>query len=121
MDVVSDISARATNDPAFTLWHPENPAHVAATLNASLFQGLLGSFRLMKWNHGIVYLGALAMQLGVEIGEQTMRVLKETLAKTSMYEEAKGQMEKAIEGYKSGEMWDFGNKGVVETMEAGGE
>ncbi len=68
-----------------------------------------------------MYLCALAMQLGAEIDKQDMQVLKETLAKTSMYDEAKGQMEKAIEGYKSGEKWDFGSKGVVETMQAGGE
>lgn len=115
---ISDEAGRLANDPDFTLWHPDNHDEVVGKLNAGLFHQLLEKFQAKNWKHGIIYLGALSMQLGVKIAAEDLLVLKETLPRVSMYDEAKEQMRKGLEGYKSdGEAWDFESPGVHETFE----
>lgn len=48
------------------------------------------------------------MLLGVKVSDEDMRVLRDTLPRTKMYDEAKAQMQKALDGYKNdGEAWNF--------------
>lgn len=75
-----------------------------------------------SWKHGIIYLGALAMQLGVQIGDKDMHVLRDTLPRARMYDEARAQMQKGLDGYKNnGEAWDFESLGLEETIRVKGE
>ena len=117
-DDISDEAGRLANDPDFTFLYPENHDAVVTKLNSGLFHQLLENFQAKNWKHGVIYLGALSMQLGVKIVEEDMRVLKETLTRVRMYDEAKEQMRKGLEGYKSdGVAWDFESPGVIETMQ----
>ena len=60
------------------------------------------------------------MQLGVNIGDEDMLVLKKTLPRARMNDEAKEQMRNGLEGYKNdGEAWDFKSPGLHETMASG--
>lgn len=62
------------------------------------------------------------MQLGVKIGEEDMQVLRNTLPRAEMYDEARAQMQKGLDGYKGdGEGWDFESLGLEETMMTTGE
>ena len=123
LDVIGDISDQAgqlANDRDFNFWYPNNREKVVEKLNARLFHQLLDKFRAKNWKHGIIYLGALSMQLGVKISDEEMLVLKETLPRTRMYDEAKEQMRVGLEGYKNdGEPWDFKNPGLQETASLG--
>ena len=75
-----------------------------------------------SWKHGIIYLGALAMRLGVKIDDKDMQVLRDTLPRAKMYDEAKAQMQKGLDGYKNdGEAWDFESLGLEDTIRAKGE
>lgn len=88
-------------------------------LSAGLFHQLLEKFKAKNWKHGIVYLGALSMQLGVKFNDEEMLLLKETLPRTRMYDQAKEQMRLGLEGYKNdGEAWDFKSPGVLENMDS---
>lgn len=117
-DDISDEAGRLANDPDFTFSHPENHDTTVTKLNGGLFHQLLEKFQTKNWKHGVIYLGALSMRLGVKIAEEDMRVLKETLTRVRMYNEAKEQMHKGLEGYKSdGVAWDFKSPGVIETMQ----
>lgn len=116
-DDISDQAGRLANDPDFTLLYPEKRDQVVHKLNAGIFHQLLEKFQAKNWKHGIIYLGALSMQLGVKIVDEDMLVLKKTLPRVTMYDLAKEQMRKGLEGYKNnGEAWDFESPGVVETM-----
>ena len=56
------------------------------------------------------------MQLGASISIEDLDTVRQTLTRTPMYDEAKAQMEKGLDGYKSnGEKWDFENPGLQET------
>lgn len=62
------------------------------------------------------------MQLGVKIGDEDMRVLRDTLPRTKMYDEARAQMQKGLDGYRNdGEAWDFESLGLEDTIQARGE
>ena len=64
-----------------------------------------GSDWSAKW---AVLLGACSMQLGVDIKDQDKDLLRSALHRLDMRQEAKKQMEKALEQYTSnGYMWDF--------------
>lgn len=57
------------------------------------------------------------MQLGVKISDEDVLVLKKTLPRARMNDEAKEQMRVGLEGYKNdGEAWDFKSPGLHETM-----
>ena len=57
------------------------------------------------------------MKLGADISSTDRDVVRQTLTHTPMYDEAKGQMAKTLDGYKSnGEGWDFHSPGLLETM-----
>ena len=57
------------------------------------------------------------MQLGVKIGDVDMQVLRDTLPRAEMYDEARAQMQKGLDGYKDdGEGWDFESLGLDDTM-----
>lgn len=61
------------------------------------------------------------MQLGVKIGDEDMRVLRDTLPRTKIYDEARAQMQKGLDGYKNdGEAWDFESLGLEDTIQARG-
>ena len=119
LDITEQISEEAgklAHDPDFTFWYPENQTHVVDTLNAGLFHQLLDKFRAKNWKSGVIYLGALSMQLGAKIPEEDMQVLKETLDEVKMYDEAEEQMRTALRGYKNdGVAWNFESLGLDET------
>jgi len=73
MEEISSEAGKITNDPDFTLWYPKNKAATVSKLNDGLFHQLLERFQAKKWKHGIIYLAALNMQLGVKISEEDIR------------------------------------------------
>ena len=55
-----------------------------------------------------VLLGACSMRLGVVIGDKDKDLLRSALHRLNIHRDARKQMEKALEQYKSnGDMWDF--------------
>ncbi|CAD6575576.1 MAG: hypothetical protein ASARMPREDX12_007382 [Alectoria sarmentosa] len=120
LDTIEEINKEAgklANDSTLNLVFPENHSEIVAKLNAGLFHQVLDS-----WKHGIIYLGALAMQLGVRISDQDLQVLRDTLPRAKMYDEAKAQMRKGLDGHKNdGEPWDFESLGLEDTMRVKGE
>ncbi|KAF6230534.1 hypothetical protein HO133_004878 [Letharia lupina] len=125
LDTIEEINEEAgklANDPLFNFEFPKNHDEVVAKLNAGLFHQLLAKFQAKNWKHGIIYLGALSVQLGVKIGDEDMRVLRDTLPRTKMYDEARAQMQKGLDGYKNdGEAWHFESLGLEDTIQARGE
>lgn len=70
-----------------------------------------------SWDHGIIYLGVLSMHLGVKIDSEEMQLLRDTLPQTKMYDEARAEMQKALDGYKSnGESWHFESMNLEDTI-----
>lgn len=62
------------------------------------------------------------MQLGGHISEDDLKMLRTTLKTTPMFDEAKVQMEKGLTEYKNdGTAWDFGSKGLIDTMMSMGD
>ena len=117
MEEITDEARKLAKNPDFDLWYPENHKDVVTELNAGVFHQLLVKFVDLKWNHGVVYLAALTMQLGATINDTDMQTIRDTLPHTPMYDEAKGQMQKGINEYKSdGKPWDFESMGLHETM-----
>lgn len=98
------------------LLFPEDPKVVAEILNEGLFHQLLERFLDREWNDEVVYLGALAMRSGAQIGEEDMRVLRETVGCVKMYDEAREQMRAALKGYNTagGYPWGFSCLGLLE-------
>ena len=65
----------------------------------------------------IVILAALAMQLGANIKQEEMDLVRAVFQKTAdLSEEKRNQMTAALDGYENGKAWDFGSKGPIETM-----
>lgn len=115
MDEISEEAGRLANDPDFTFWYPENRDQVVEKLNAGLFHQLLEKYMAKNQKSEIIFLGALSMQLGVNISNEDMLVLKKTLPRARLYDEAKGKMRLGLEGYKNdGEAWDFKSPGLME-------
>ncbi|KAL8854738.1 MAG: hypothetical protein Q9221_000521 [Calogaya cf. arnoldii] len=117
--VVSDIDEEAcklAKDPKLTLFNPKNKKRVVKKLNNGLFHDLLQLFVRKEWNHGVIYLAVLSMQLGVKIPATDLTYVHQTLNRTPMYEEAKAQVQKGLDGYK-GEAWDFESKGGANDWE----
>ncbi|KAL8901588.1 MAG: hypothetical protein Q9192_000470 [Flavoplaca navasiana] len=99
--VVSDIDEEAcklAKDPKLTLFNPKNKKRVVKKLNDGLFHELL-----QLWEP--------------KSRPKDLTFVHEILNRTPMYEEAKVQVQKGLEGYK-GEAWDFESKGLVETANA---
>ncbi|KAL8879892.1 MAG: hypothetical protein Q9198_002587 [Flavoplaca austrocitrina] len=118
--VVSDIDEEAcklSKDPKLTLFKPKKEKRVVKKLNDGLFRELLQLFVRKEWNHGVIYLAVLSMQLGAKIPAKDLAYVHQTLTRSPMYEEAKAQVQKGLEGYK-GEAWDFESNGLVETANA---
>ena len=70
-----------------------------------------------------ILLGACAMSLGCKLPEATVCLMKKHYNNVGLMRGAKKQMERALDektGYKNGKAWDFGSKGLRETMESGG-
>lgn len=62
------------------------------------------------------------MQLGIRISDKDLQVLRDTLPGAKMYDEAKAQMQKGLDGYKNdGEPWDFESLGLEDTIRVKGE
>lgn len=108
IEQINEEARKFANDPEFTFDFPEKHEEVVAKLNDGLFHQLLEKFKAKSWKHGIIYLAALSMQLGVKISEKDTRLLRDTLPRTKMYDQARHQMQKALDGYKNnGEGWNF--------------
>lgn len=57
------------------------------------------------------------MQLGGQISEEDMHVLRSTLKYTPMYDASKQQMETGLQGYRNDERaWDFESPELIDTM-----
>ena len=57
------------------------------------------------------------MQLGVQISDRDLQVVRDTLPRAKMYDEAKAQMQKGLDGYKNdGEPWDFESLGLEDAI-----
>jgi len=125
LDVLDEISGdvgKRINEPDIHLYHPENRKHVIDKLDDGVFHQLLEEYQAKKWKHGVILLGAATMQLGGHVSEDDMNLLRTTLKKTPMHEEAKAQMQKGFDGYKNdGTAWDFGSKGLIDTMMSMGD
>jgi hypothetical protein len=125
LDVLDEISSdvgKRINEPDVHLYHPENRKHVVNKLNDGVFHQLLEEYPAKKWKHGIILLGAASMQLGGHISEDDLKMLRTALIKTPMFDEAKAQMEKGLTEYKNdGTAWDFGSKGLIDTMMSMGD
>ena len=122
LDIMADISNEAgklAKIPHFSFWYPQDQDEVVRKLNDGIFHQLLEKFKAKKWKHGIIYLGALSMRLGVTISQEDMQVLSNALKRTRMYEMAKWQMDCALKGYKNGEPWNFEGLGLVKEMRNG--
>ena len=62
------------------------------------------------------------MQLGVQISDKDLQVLRDTLPRAKMYDEARAQMQKRLDGYKNDcEPWDFESLGLEDTIRVKGE
>jgi len=119
LDVLDDLSSdvgKLINEPDVSLYVPQNPEHLATKLNDGVFHQLLVGYQAQKWKHGVIFLGAAMMQVGGHISEDDMKILRTTLKKTPMYDEAKAQMQKGLTEYKNdGTPWDFGSLGLDDT------
>ena len=120
LDICDDISSEAAKlakEPELELFRPKDPAATVKKLNAGLFNQLLTDFEAVKWDHGVIYLGALAMQLGAHITIAQIAMMHKTLKRTPMYDDAKIQIQKGLDKYKNdGNPYDFESPGVIETM-----
>lgn len=119
LDLVDEISYDLAEEE-ISIGCPEDPKHVVEKLNSGAFHQLLTDYNAIGWKHGIVLLGAATMRLGGHSSDKDMDVLRATLPKTPMTDEAKAQMSKGLDGYKNnGVEWDFGSKGLLETVMEG--
>ncbi|KAL8874741.1 MAG: hypothetical protein Q9198_006810 [Flavoplaca austrocitrina] len=108
--VVSDIdeeTCKLAKDPNLTLFNPKNKKRVVKKLNNGLFRELLQLFVRKEQR----------MESRSKIPAKELAYVHQTLNRTPMYEEAKAQVQKGLEGYK-GEAWDFESKGLIETANA---
>ena len=103
----------------FSLWYPHDLKEAVSELNDGVFHQLLEKYKAKNWKHGLIYLGALSMRLGVSISKEDMQVLINALERTRMYDLAKWQMDCALRGYQNGEPWNFDGLGLVEEMRNG--
>lgn len=59
------------------------------------------------------------MMLGAIIPATDLAYVSQTLKETPMYQEAKTQVQKGLEGYKNnGEPFDFGSKSIIDAANA---
>ena len=120
LDIVDRISREVGDlgSEDLDLMFPKDEKRVVETLNRDLHQ-LFQSFLIQDFRDGVVYLGALAMRLGVKIGETDMQVLRESVGLVRMYDEAREQMRAALKGYNpaGGHPWEFSCPGPVDVDE----
>ncbi|KAL8752151.1 MAG: hypothetical protein Q9199_005946 [Rusavskia elegans] len=120
--VISDIEEQASKlakDPKLTLYEPKNKKRVVKKLNDGLFHELLQLFIRKEWKHGVIYLAVLSMRLGAIVPATALAYVGQTLKDTPMYQEAKTQVQKGLEGYKNnGEPWDFESKDILDAANA---
>ncbi|KAI4207114.1 MAG: hypothetical protein LQ349_009880 [Xanthoria aureola] len=120
--VIPDIDEQArklAKDPNLTLYEPKNKKRVVKKLNDGLFHELLQLFISKEWKHGVIYLAVLSMMLGAIIPATDLAYVAQTLKETPMYQEAKTQVQKGLEGYKNnGEPFDFGSKSIIDAANA---
>ncbi|KAL8785425.1 MAG: hypothetical protein Q9213_003355 [Squamulea squamosa] len=121
LDAAGDVDYEAqkiTKDKNFTLFYPDDRDAVVAKLNDGLFEQLLQVLRKDRWNHGIIILAAMTMQLGGKIPKKDIADIRRRLGRMELFDEAKDQMRKGSKEYKNnGEAWDFGSLSLVETAE----
>ncbi|KAI4087685.1 MAG: hypothetical protein LQ339_008845 [Xanthoria mediterranea] len=120
--VISDIDEQASKlakDPKLTLYKPKNKKRVVKKLNDGLFHEVLQLFISKEWKHGVIYLAVLSMMLGAIIPATDLAYVAQTLKETPMYQEAKTQVQKGLEGYKNiGEPFDFESKSIIDAANA---
>lgn len=58
-------------------------------------------FEAAKWDYGVIFLGALAMQLGARVAIQQIATLHKPFKCTDLYDEAKAQMQKGLNNYNN--------------------
>ncbi len=58
-------------------------------------------FEAAKWDYGVIFLGALAMQLGARVAIQQIGTLHKPFKCTDLYDEAKAQMQKGLNNYNN--------------------
>ncbi|CAD6592928.1 MAG: hypothetical protein ASARMPRED_006845 [Alectoria sarmentosa] len=106
---------KLTGDREISICSPINREYVVRKFNDGFFHELLMRYETEKgeqlWplaDKFAVFLGVYSMVLGVAIERDDMDILRFALKRVEIDPEAKAQMEKALEGYKSnGEGWDF--------------
>ena len=123
LDIVDRISEEASDLGCedLDLMFPKDQKHVVEMLNKDLLHTLFQRFLILDFRDRIVYLGALAMRLGVKIEEKDMQVLRESVGRVKMYDEAREQMRAALKGYNpaGGHPWEFSCEGPIDVE--GGE
>ncbi|KAK4503161.1 hypothetical protein PRZ48_006589 [Zasmidium cellare] len=74
------------------------------------------------WGPGYRYCltGACAMTLGAKLSEAERSIMRKYYKDVGFMRDAVKQLEKALEGYVNGKPWDFGSKGLEDTMRDGG-
>ena len=128
LDLVDSINQEASHLGCedLDLMYPKDEKdkkNVVKQLDTNLFRLLLQRFLVKGFTERAVYLGALAMRLGVKIRDTEMQVLRESVGRVKMYDEAREQMRAALKGYnpEGGCPWDFSYLGPTETQWQGGE
>ena len=99
------ISSDRTRQYTVDFFNRKNSFHKILTRFVREDGSEVGSDWSDKW---AVSLGACAMKLGVAISDEQKNLLRSALHRLDIRQEARQQMEKALEQYTSnGDMWDF--------------
>ena len=113
--IVSRESCEITGDTKPKTGPPRDREAVVKKFNNGLFHQLLGQFQDKEERTLVVIFGALAMQLGVMIGDPDMKIVLSSVKHAYMQNAAKSQTRKAIEDYKNhGRAWDFERLGLID-------
>lgn len=119
LDIVDKISA----DAKIKLWYPEDPAAIKAELDSGKLADLFDSYDESANPITVVFLGALALQLGAKIRDKDLELIGIYVKDREVARylgEGKKQIELALKEYKNdGARYDFESAGVIETMASG--
>lgn len=86
-------------------------------LDNATFDVVFDSLKGKKCNHHfIVVFAALCMQIGVTITEARMNYLRRIYRRSGIWGRTVQQFKDALDGYVNGIPWDFGSKGLLETV-----
>jgi len=123
IDYENMLSIYANHNPSM-----EAIAAVRAHLEAGKLKELVDKYKQKtppntwtSYPYTLVILGACAMSLGCKLPPGFKQRLKGLYNKAGLMDEAEDQMRKALfgpDGYKSGEMYEFGSLGLLDTAMA---